>query len=178
MSDRIKPKGYFDEEGEEQVKSKTQIKREMEELQVLGGKLIKLGSSQLEKIPMDEPLTAAIHEASNIKHREGLRRHMQFIGKLMRSNDHEAISEAYERIMGQGQENAKALQLCELWRDRLLKNPKAISDFINDFPTDDIQLLRQLVRNAQKEVSQQKPPTNSRKLFKFLRENIEGHMGL
>ncbi len=177
MSDRYKPKGYYQDDDEDQVKSRTQVKREAEALQVLGSKLVELSKSQLLKIPMDVKLTEAVHEANNIKHREGLRRHLQYIGKLMRSNDHEAITEAYERVKGEGQDNAKALQLSELWRDRLIQDPKNIAKFITEFPSDDIQLLRQLVRNAQKEISLQKPPTSSRKLFRFLREAIERQLG-
>ena len=166
------------DDDDELIKSKTEIKREFEAMQELGSKLCQLGKKQLQRIPMDDKLAEAVAESRNIKHREGLRRHMQYIGKLMRNNDHEAIEQAYERVMGQGQEHAKALNLSEQWRERLLSDNKAVGAFIDEYQLDDIQHLRQLVRNAQKEVAQQKNQNNAKKLFRFIRETVENSMGL
>ncbi|PPC85171.1 MAG: hypothetical protein CTY37_08735, partial [Methylotenera sp.] len=41
------------------------------------------------------------------------------------------------------------------------------------FPTADIQQLRTLIRNAQREEAVQKPPKSSRELFKLIRELSE-----
>ena len=78
----------YDENGD-LIKSKSQIKREMTALQDLGKKLIDLKDSQLKKMPVSDELFVAIKESRNITQREATRRHLQFIGKLMRDQDSE-----------------------------------------------------------------------------------------
>jgi ribosome-associated protein len=163
---------------EPEFKSKSQIKREMEELQKLGAKLIDLSETQLQRIPMGERLDKAVREARTMKHREGRRRQLQFIGKLMRDSDSEAIRKAYERASSTGQEHTKILHLSEQWREKLLNQPDALEKFLAEYPSADRQHLRQLIRNAQKEQSQNKPPATARKLFRHLRELIEQQLDL
>jgi ribosome-associated protein len=45
-----------------------------------------------------------------------------------------------------------------------------MSLLMNQFENFDIQYVRQLVRNANKEASQNKPPKSARILFKYLQE--------
>ncbi|NGE24608.1 DUF615 domain-containing protein, partial [Klebsiella pneumoniae] len=63
--------------------SKSEIKRDAEVLKKLGAELVALSKTQLERIPLDEQLLEAILLAQKIK-REGLRRQLQLIGKLLR----------------------------------------------------------------------------------------------
>jgi ribosome-associated protein len=57
----------------------------------------------------------------------------------------------------------------ERWRERLLKDESAVSEYIAANPQVDSQQLRTLIRNAQREEAAQKPPKSSRELFKLLR---------
>jgi ribosome-associated protein len=58
------------------------------------------------------------------------------------------------------------------WRDRLIsEGDQAISDLLMEIPDLDRQHLRQLIRQAKKEASQNKPPAASRKIFKYLRSH-------
>jgi ribosome-associated protein len=166
---------FHDDPQEEQVKSRTAIKKEVEALQVFGTQIVELSDKYLSRIPLEGRLAEAVQEARGMRHREGRRRQLQFIGKLMRDAENiEEIKEAYERVMSIGQENTKAQKQAELWRDRLLKgNNDSLQAFVDEFPNSDIQHLRQLIRNAQKELSQQKPPASARKLFRYIRELIE-----
>ena len=76
----------------EEVISKSAIKRRMTELQQLGESLTQLSDKQLSKVPIsDERLLQAIHEARRIRSNSAHRRHLQFIGKLMRDIDPEPI---------------------------------------------------------------------------------------
>src|SRR5512141_1233516 len=61
--------------------SKTDLKRESTELQKLGEALL----------PLPEKLADAIGQAQRITNFEGKRRQMQFIGKLMRQLDPDAL---------------------------------------------------------------------------------------
>jgi ribosome-associated protein len=49
----------------------------------------------------------------------------------------------------------------------------ALQEFLAAFPQADIQQLRTLIRNAQREEASQKPPKSSRELFKLIREISE-----
>ncbi|NIB41853.1 DUF615 domain-containing protein [Pseudomaricurvus alkylphenolicus] len=165
----------YPEDEEEFVRSKTEIKREMAELQELGTKIVELSEKYISRIPLEGQLAEAIHQARGMKHREGRRRQLQFIGKLMRKAENiDDIRAAYQKIVNIGQEHTKIQHQCEQWRDKLMDDGNsALQGFINDFPAANVQHLRQLIRNAQKERSQQKPPSSARKLFKYIRELIE-----
>jgi ribosome-associated protein len=71
----------------EEMVSKTRRKREMHELQALGVALLQLSEAQLSDIEMPEALRAAILEGKRIKSHEAKRRHLQYIGRLMRDVD-------------------------------------------------------------------------------------------
>ncbi len=162
---------------EVEVISKSQIKREMNELQSLGKKLVTLNKDQLSKVPMEPILRGAITECQRLKKGEAIRRQLQYIGRLMRLADADAIGEALERFEAGKQAHDAHFHKLERWRDRLLNGtPEDLTDFVADYAHADIQHLRQLVRNAQKEASQQKPPANARKLFKYLRDLAEGQI--
>lgn len=77
--------------------SKTRRKKNMIELQNLGLRLTKLSDSQLAKLPLTDELLAAIHTARALKTHEAIRRHLQYIGKLMRNEDMEAIMTAMRK---------------------------------------------------------------------------------
>ena len=66
--------------------SKSEIKRDAEELKRLGAELVDLGKNALDKIPLDTDLRDAIELAQRIK-KEGRRRQLQLIGKMLRNRD-------------------------------------------------------------------------------------------
>ncbi|ECP5059276.1 DUF615 domain-containing protein, partial [Salmonella enterica subsp. enterica serovar Virchow] len=66
--------------------SKSEIKRDAEELKRLGAELVDLGKNALDKIPLDADLRDAIELAQRIK-MEGRRRQLQLIGKMLRQRD-------------------------------------------------------------------------------------------
>ncbi|WP_439133179.1 ribosome biogenesis factor YjgA [Pseudomaricurvus sp.] len=160
---------------EEYIPSKTDIKKEMAALQDLGTKIVELSDKFIARIPIEGELADAIHQARGMKHREGRRRQLQFIGKLMRKAENiEEIKTAYERVISIGQEHTKIQHQTEHRRDRLLEDGnEALQTFVAEYPHCEVQYLRQLIRNSQKEQSQQKAPTSARKLFRYIRDIIE-----
>lgn len=78
--------------------SKTQRKREMHELQTLGEGLVALEADQIARLPVDERLVDALLQARAIRSREGRRRQLQFIGRLMRDVDADALRAALAEI--------------------------------------------------------------------------------
>ncbi len=157
--------------GTEEYKSKTQIKKEMLALQDLGSALVKLNSSQLEKIPLDDTLRQAVIQAQTIKKFGALKRQIQYIGKLMRTAEISDIENALDRIKNHSLEETQRQHRLEKLRNELLSGEEnAISKVFDIYPQADRQHLRQLVRRAQQEISQNKPPSFSRKLFRYLRD--------
>jgi len=156
----------------EEVKSRTQIKKEMEALQSVGKKLTELNNEQLKEVPMGEDLRAAIDlYRNNITQREARRRQLQYIGKLMRAEDAEAIQAVLDKYDSSSKAYAQALHALENWRTRLIaEGNTALSQFVDAHPGVDVQQLRQLVRNAQKEQQQNQNKGGAKKLFKFLKE--------
>ena len=154
--------------------SKSQLKRESHALTDLGKELVELAQSELKKIPLDERLLEAIALAHRIKERGSRKRQLQYIGKLLRTTDVEPILAAMEGMkLEHAKDNARTHKL-ELWRNRLLEEgDAALGELLAQHPDADRQHLRQLLRNAQREQKQNKPPKSSRELFKYLRDNLE-----
>lgn len=152
--------------------SKSELKRDMLELQKLGEAIVKLSNGQFATIPIEDPtLAEAIDTARRIKHREGLRRQMQYIGKLMRKTDTEAMASAYQQLQDGLVSKTRGFHQLEQWRDQLVENgPGAAEEVIAKYPQADRQHLRQLVMQANREKKKNKPPAAARKLFRYLRE--------
>lgn len=164
---------YDDQEFE--GKSKTQLKNEMQDLQQLGLKLVGLGPAALAKIPLDSELSDAINLAKRIdRKKEGYRRQLQFIGKLMRTRDVEPIQQALDLLENKHQQATAQFHKLERLRDDIVEQgDSAINQAIELYPDLERQKLRQLSRQAQKEAQQNKPPKSSREIFQYLRQISE-----
>ncbi|MDX7990612.1 ribosome-associated protein [Xenorhabdus sp. Reich] len=162
---------YPAEEEEEEIiwVSKSEIKRDAEILKKLGTELVELSKNQLERIPLDEDLLAAIELAQKIK-REGRRRQLQLIGKLLRSRDPEPITTALDKLKNRHNQQITILHKLEELRDKLVESDDALEEVIALYPHTDRQQLRSLVRNAKKEKAANKPPKSYRQIFQYLKE--------
>lgn len=165
-----------DEEDEEIIwVSKSEIKRDAEELKRLGAELVDLGKNSLDKIPLDERLRTEIELAQRIK-KEGRRRQLQLIGKLLRSIDVEPIRVALDKLKNRHNQQVALFHKLEMLRDRLIEQgDEAMSDVIALYPEADRQQLRSMIRNAQKEKAGNKPPKSARQIFQYLRELAEAN---
>jgi ribosome-associated protein len=159
--------------------SKSELKRQMTALQEIGESLIELSDKQLAKIPVaDERLLLAIKETRRIKSNNARRRHMQFIGKLMRDIDPEPITTALTALRSQRQEKTDAFHALETLRDEVLEaGLKGVELVMERWGFADRQQLRQLVLQHQRELKRGKSPAASRKLFKYLRTLSEQEKG-
>ena len=164
-----------DEEEDEEIiwVSKSEIKRDAEELKRLGAELVDLGKNSLDKIPLDERLRTEIELAQRIK-KEGRRRQLQLIGKLLRSIDVEPIRVALDKLKNRHNQQVALFHKLEMLRDRLIEQgDEAMGDVIALYPEADRQQLRSMIRNAQKEKTGNKPPKSARQIFQYLRELAE-----
>lgn len=153
--------------------SKSEIKRDAEALKQLGVELVSLGKNALDKIPLDDDLRAAIALAQRIK-REGQRRQIQLIGKMLRARDPKPIQQALDKLKNCHNQQVTLFHKLEVLRDKLLaQGDDAIADVLETYPQADRQQLRALVRNAQKEQAANKPPKTARQLYQYLRTLAE-----
>lgn len=82
----------------EEKPSKTQRKREMHALQALGESLVELEDDEIARLPIGERLADAVREARAMRSGEARRRQLQFIGRLMRDVDVDALRGALTEI--------------------------------------------------------------------------------
>lgn len=155
--------------------SKSQLKRDSKALQDLGKKLCAYNADQLAKVPLDDKLLDAIALAHKIANKRGaLKRHFQFIGKLLRNIDVEPILQAVEAIEQADKLNKQHFKQLEYWRDRILElGDPAINEMCADKAQMDRQKLRQLWRNHNQAPTDEKKVKFARQLFKALRESFE-----
>ncbi|AYC34247.1 ribosome-associated protein [Pseudomonas cavernae] len=160
-------------------KSKSQVKRELHALQDLGERLITLKPDLLAKLPLTDALRRALAEAPKHTANVARKRHIQFIGKLMREQDIEAILALIDQLDASTRQYNERFHALERWRDRLIaEGDEALERFVADYPETDRQHLRGLIRHAQHEAARNKPPAALRKIFKYIRELDEAQRGL
>lgn len=157
--------------------SKSERKREMTALQKLGESLLELPADWLAQAPLSNSLREAVELAKILKQREAKRRQLQFIGKLIRSENHAEIAAAITRMDDANRLFRQRFQQLEKIRDELLEDETALETLLEDHPELDRQHLRQLIRQTRKQSSTENPaPEKSsamrRKLFKYLRETL------
>lgn len=168
---------YLDDFSEE--KSKTQVKRELHALVDLGERLTTLKPDLLNRLPLTDGLRRALADAPKHTANIARKRHILFIGRLMRDQDIDAILSLIDQLDASTRQYNERFHGLERWRDRLLGGDDAVLEsFFGDYPEADRQHLRQLIRQAQHEAAQSKPPAASRKIFKYIRELDETKRGL
>lgn len=130
-------------------KSKSQKKRDAEALKDYGVALMELPLDILNQLPLTEPLKRALVEGKALTSHGAVRRQAQWIGKLMRLTDHDAIVAAYEAILASRRAQTASFHTTEQWRYRLIhEDNEALTAFISEYHPEDIQQLRQLVKKA------------------------------
>jgi ribosome-associated protein len=165
-------KNMTDNSEEDLPLSKTRRKREMHALQDIGEQLVQLDLKRLKELDLPETLADAVLEAKRMHKHGAIRRQMQFIGKLMRDLDASPIRQKLDAWNGLALQQTVWLHQLERWRERLLSDERAVEELVQKFPAADLQQLRALIRNAQKERLANKPPKSFRALFQELQKFI------
>ena len=152
--------------------SKTQLKKQMHDLQALGAELVELNDEQLASVELPERLLDAVHAARRMTKFEARRRQLQYIGKLMRDVDPEPIRSRLDAWKSVSRAHTARLHLLERWRTRLIEDDTAINELMREYPRADAARVRLLVRNAHRERETGQPPKSYRALFQLLNETI------
>jgi len=153
--------------------SKSELKRQSNELQKLGEQLIAEPRDRVKRVPMPDEVKDAILMCQTISNHEGRRRQLQYVGKMMRTLDEEevaVIQRTIESWKGASKAETAALHALERRRDKLLADDKALTQLLEEHPELDVQQLRTLIRNARKEQAENKPPKAYREIFQILKD--------
>ncbi|MEO6960139.1 MAG: ribosome biogenesis factor YjgA [Burkholderiaceae bacterium] len=134
--------------------SKSHVKREMLALLDLGKQLIELPDEKLKQLPLAEKLYDAVRQAQRTPGREGRRRQIHYVGKLMRDAQADEIRSQIELWENGSRAQTRAMHRVEVLRDLLLANDNALTTLLNEYPHVDSQAMRALIRAGRKEAEQ------------------------
>ncbi len=166
------------DENDDEAPSKSQIKREMHALRDLGERITELSPAQRSTLSLGPRLQAALVEFDRLRAREARRRHLSFIGKLMREEDLDTVRTGLEMLDAASALHARALHTLEAWRDALIGSDAQLAAFIDRYPQADRPHLRNLIRSCRRSSDQDGEHSDSarrhyRELFRTLRETVE-----
>jgi ribosome-associated protein len=142
----------------------------MHELQKLGERLLALPAHQVAALDLPERLSEALSLARRITAHEGRRRQLQFIGRLMRSVDAQAIRAAIEVDDAQHRAQTALMHQAEHWREQLLSDPRRLAEFVSRHPGAATAGLHTLIRCARSEVHRAQHGRHYRELYRVLRQ--------
>lgn len=153
--------------------SKSARKRELAALQGLAEQMAALSDSELQRLGVDDSLRHEIQQVRSIRPSGARNRQLRHCVKHMDTQDLSAVRTYLTDQHSQRIAANRQLHEIERWRDRLVQSgDEALAELIDDDPSLDRQRLRQLTRDAQREVQQGSPAGAGRKLFRFLREHF------
>lgn len=157
----------------EELKSKTEIKKEMHQLQYFAQSLVEMSKHQRSLIPLSEELKYAMVVADKIKNKhEALRRHIRHIAKILLETDLEPIHQALDVMANKHQQSTAKFVRLENIRDELIEQGNdAVEALLAEFEQMERQKLKQLVRHAAKEKKAEKLGKHYKNLFTYLKEH-------
>ena len=180
------PDGTQQSTDEDEQPSKSQLKREANDILELASRLGETSESSLAALPLAENIRDALWQLKKITANSARKRQLHFLAKLLRKNSSDVVA-IEEALALQQVSSLSATRLqheCEQWRDRLLEpsseqSSQALTQFASEYPDADLQTLRQKIRSCRKEIQLAQQQTNSakavrqkRELFKWLRNTI------
>ena len=157
---------------EEHLKSKTQLKKEADDVQTLGVEIAQLPKQKITSLSLPEDAKEAIIFYQNIKKNSAKRRQAQYIGKILRGLDLSQVNEELNVIKNISKLRIKLEHEAERWREKLISSPSALDEFINQYQPD-ISNLNQTISNARKESLTDKKSKNYRNLYRLILESIQ-----
>ena len=155
--------------------SKSELKRQDQQLRELGVALVELPAAELESLELPEKLLDAVMACRSIRAHGARLRQEMYIAKVLRHVDVVPIRAAIERRSEIDRQRVRREHSLELWRDRLLADEAAawteLATTIDDPAA--LQQLRTLARQARAEKTASSPPAAARRLFRRLRELLD-----
>jgi len=157
----------------EELKSKTEIKKEMHQLQDFAQSLVEMSKHQRSLISLTDDLKDAMIVADKIKNKhEAMRRHIRHIAKILLETDLAPIYQGIDVMANKHQQATAKFVRLETLRDELIaQGNEAVEAALAEFEKMERQKLKQLVRHAAKEKKSEKLGKHYKNLFTYLKEN-------
>ena len=165
-----------DQDFEYNDKSRSQKKRESTAMQERGKELADLSPATQRNLPLSPELAEALVEWRSLKSHEARRRHMQYIGRLMREMDNpESLTAALDDLQNNRRQDAGQFKHLEQLRDSLLsvdegERATAMTEAMGEYPALESSRLRHLIDAALADREKKRPPKHARELFRLLRQ--------
>ncbi len=153
--------------------SRSQKRREALDVLKLAHDMVALDDAAIARLELDDDLLEHLTHTRRVTQHIARKREIGFFAKQLRRYDDNlpnwrATLDADTSASRQG---IARLHRVEAWRDRLLRDgDDALAELLAQHPRADRQQLRTLLRQAQVEHTQGKPPAAARSLFRELRE--------
>ena len=165
------------DELEEELKSKSEIKREMHKMQDFAQSLVDMSKHQRSKIPLTDELLADMILADKIKGKhEAVRRHVRHIAKVLMETDLEPIYQAIDVMNNKHQQETAKFVRLEGLRDALIEGDnQTAEDVLAQNDKMERQKFKQIIRQAKKEKKAEKIGKHTLELFNYLKANVENH---
>jgi ribosome-associated protein len=151
--------------------SKSQRKRDMLALQQMGESLLPLADDRLQRLPISPELIDAVRMAREIRAHEGRRRQLQYIGRLMRDVDADALRAALADETREHRVATAVMHAAERWRERILADDQVLRNWLDQYP-DTREGIEPLVPRARGELAAGGPGRAYRELFRKLRDRL------
>ena len=136
---------------DENYVSKSEHKREAQEIHRLAEALVDLKASDYAKAPLDEDMRAHVDLARRIDAQIARKRQILFVAKQLRkrSDDLGPLFLAIDKPKSEQKKETARMHRLERWRDRMLEEgDTCLSEYLTENPHADRQALRNLVRSA------------------------------
>jgi ribosome-associated protein len=102
---------------------------------------------------------------------------MQYIGKLMRRVDADAIRAVLVVDDDRHRAETAIMHAAERWRDALIVEPGRLTEFVGKYPVAALRNLHPMIRSAATEVSRAQHGRHYRELFRELRDIMIAELG-
>jgi ribosome-associated protein len=153
-------------------KSKTALKNEAKDIHAFGRILVGLTDKQISQIELPENVYEAIKELKKLKKNSAQKRQSLYLAKLLRSIDLTDAQRFVDHLKFESQTEIKKFHEVEGWRDKLLADISNLTDFVNLSAGIDIQKLRKLILNSQREIKRGSSKKFQKELFHFIKETL------
>ncbi|MBX3614318.1 MAG: DUF615 domain-containing protein [Burkholderiaceae bacterium] len=151
--------------------SKSQRKRDMLALQALGESLLSVADDRLERLPVTPELIDAVRMARSIRAHEGRRRQLQYVGRLMRDIDADALRKALADETREHRVATAVLHAAERWRERMIADDQVLRNWLEQYP-DTREGVEPLVPRARHELASGAAGRAYRELFRKIRDRL------
>jgi ribosome-associated protein len=162
---------------DDELPSKSELKREMEQLQEYGLQLMALKPADLARLPLDGALLRAIEESRRISAHEARRRHAQFVGKLMRDEESQLVIPALLEL-----KSPQRHRWLVDWQERFADQPdlrsadSQLDEILARYAHAERQQLRNLCRNVLNSRVDREAPESARDKYHRERKKLSDYL--